>query len=413
MSSPAPKAGTNVQVPNIRHLFMPTCSLDTKALVSHSGEQIAKSLAEVLERFFSASLFPDQNGLLEMALMRLHDRAAANRTRWLSSPLFRGWIDRLRIAMDAADPLASIARVLEQIPDSFLPTPDYFEHLPQWRSGVAEYWEPAFRVTQADDGGHRVTRLTSIAGTEIVVRHDLPSTRLALDRTQAPQRESAILADGVASEDRTYPPYDGSTFDCAMKWLSDCWPQEFADFLQTVQLIVPIDIQGSWSSNSFTLSSMQGACWVTQTDILTTFECLVHEQSHIKLRYIEDSYPLLAADQADILLPVGWRTDPRPLVGIFEGVYVHIHIAHALLRLLASSYNLLADEQARRCTERLRRAIDDIAEGVALLQQHARWTEYGEQYLGWAVDEAESLRKLVGDNPPVGYVTAYRTANSG
>jgi HEXXH motif-containing protein len=115
---------------------------------------------------------------------------------------------------------------------------------------------------------------------------------------------------------------------------------------------------------------------------LQTLESLVHEHSHVKLRYVEEAVPLLQPEQTTARFPVGWRTDPRPVVGIFEGVYVHLHCVMALTRLLEGSS--LAPDMRQGAAGRLNELRTQAREGLALLQAHAQFTAPGKGFLHWA-----------------------------
>lgn len=387
-------------------LFMPGDPFVTRSLVAQSGELLADSVASVLSGLQGTGLFRRVNGHMEMAMSRLNRKDDPARHRWLASPLLRGWVGRLSAALREKNAENAIARVLDQIPNYFGQSETLAE-FPLWYwSNMVEIADPAVRVVirdqeasthsglgQFDAEQLTVMRIKPVGDTPIVVRSDAPSLRLQIDQTAAPQRESAILGDSAPNDDPAFPDYDGSTFDRAALWLSLAWADEHADWLETLQVIVPFQLTGHWSANSFTVSTMQGACWSTQSEPLLAYESLVHEQSHIKLRYIEDSFPLLEQDQPDTVFPVGWRSDRRPIVGIFEGVYVHLHIAHALLRLLET--DLLDAQQSSQCRIRLQEIVLHAAEGAAILQRHARWTENGMKFQQWAFDEVHNLRRQI------------------
>ena len=389
---------------NVNQYFMPGDPADSRNLVLRSGEAIAESVSSVLGGLKATGLFPRADGQMELALRRLAGLEGKARARWLSSPLLRGWVGRLSAALRSGNAETAIARVLDQIPNYFA-QPEALSEFPYWHwSGVIEVADPALCIRASDTSlsegcgltnlqldNCTVDALSPIAGTEIVVRSDAPSLRLQIDQSAAPQRETAVIGDNAPAGDPAYPAYDGATFHTAVEWLSVAWPEELSDWNQTVQVIIPFQLVGRWSANSFTMSSMQGACWSTQSDLLLTYESLVHEQSHIKLRYIEDSFPLLQPGQTDQSFPVGWRSDRRPIIGIFEGVYVHLHIAHALLRLLETG--LLDAEQSVKAHRRLQEIVLHAAQGADILNRYARWTNHGVHFQQWAFDEIHFLRR--------------------
>lgn len=387
---------------DIHNLFMPKNSSDTRYLVGQSGEMLAKSVASVLTKFWQMSIFEQADPLLSIAIDRLADIGARDRQRWLASPLLRAWVGRLSDAMLSLEPAKVILKTLQEIPNYFI-NPELFEKYPPViRQGIIETADVMVRFVSQHRQSHTsdfclgdftLESVHPIIGTQIVIRDDLTTLRVAIDQSCAPQREKAVIGTGVPWGDPAYPPPDGVTLNQAVQWLSDAWPEELHDWKETLQVIVPFQLTGKWSANSFTISSMQGACWSTQVNTLLAYESLVHEQSHIKLRYIEDSYPLLAKGQSNQKYPVGWRSDMRPIIGIFEGVYVHIHIAHALIRLLET--NLLTEPDRCTCRQRLNEVVMHIAEGTQLLSKNARWTSFGDQFLNWASAEKESLLKTI------------------
>ena len=74
--------------------------------------------------------------------------------------------------------------------------------------------------------------------------------------------------------------------------------------------------------NSFSISSLHGAIFLSESyRFLTLAEALVHEYYHNELWWAMTIGPFWkAADEPKLYSP--WRTDPRPLVGVFHGIYV-------------------------------------------------------------------------------------------
>ena len=134
---------------------------------------------------------------------------------------------------------------------------------------------------------------------------------------------------------------------------------------------------------------MQGAVWINPCDMLTVVESMVHEQSHLKLRYLEDAVPLLEPGQTGQRFAVSWRTDTRPVVGIYEGVYVHIHCAIALARCV--EHGVFGVGLRHAATARMRALAAQASDGLAILRANARFTKAGAGYLNWA---AAQLRML-------------------
>jgi HEXXH motif-containing protein len=217
----------------------------------------------------------------------------------------------------------------------------------------------------------------------IVVRNDLPGLRVSLDETRTPERGSAVLERETDARECAYPSGRQRSIVEAAQALLSAWPEEYEDWRSMMRVVVPRLPPRGWEMEGFTISSMQGAAWINPSDTLHALESLVHEHSHVKLRYVEEAVPLLQPEQTGERFPVGWRTDPRPVVGIFEGVYVHLHCVVALVRLLQG--NRVDVKMRRDAAARLDELRIQSREGIALLRAHARFTEAGRGFLPWAV----------------------------
>jgi HEXXH motif-containing protein len=136
------------------------------------------------------------------------------------------------------------------------------------------------------------------------------------------------------------------------------------------------------SLSGFSALSHQGAIWVGPRARLQMVDILVHEQSHVKQRHIEDTADLLDPEQALEVFRVGWRPDPRPLAGIYEGVYVNLHVCEALGRIAACGLVGPAEREQLLAVRRGHAA--NIREALVILAGHARFTPAGSGFLDWA-----------------------------
>jgi HEXXH motif-containing protein len=356
------------------------------------------ALAEYSEHWQQAVL--DLDGLL------LHERIAIG-----SSPLFRRWLHATGRALIAGAPLSSVEPLLASVANY---VPGFAEVSPRGRmlmarGGRIETWDCASSIELPagyGDGGWQCRRkgawihlspasagaqkLSSclvapeamLPRSSIVVRNDLPGLRVSLDETRAPERGSAVREQEIDVRERSYPEGRHHPIMDAAQALLSAWPEEYDDWRCMMRVIVPRLPPPGWQMAGFTISSMQGAAWIHPSTTLQTLESLVHEHSHVKLRYVEEAVPLLRPEQTSARFPVGWRTDPRPVVGIFEGVYVHLHCVMALTRLLEGSS--LAPDMRQGAAGRLNELRTQAREGLALLQAHAQFTAPGKGFLHWA-----------------------------
>ena len=206
--------------------------------------------------------------------------------------------------------------------------------------------------------------------------------KLRLRESEVPERGTGIVWGQLDLNGDSYGEFDSSIFSTACDLLEIVWAEEYIDFCNTLRVVVPRRAPDGWHMDGFTVSSYQGAVWIGAQDLVSVFEALVHEQSHVKHRYIEEAIPLLAERQKADKFWVGWRTDPRPIEGIYEGVYVNVHCCRALFRLL--QHSLLSAEEAELAQTRYVELRQQTREGTALLEKHARFTQAGESFLEWA-----------------------------
>jgi HEXXH motif-containing protein len=329
-----------------------------------------------------------------------------------SSPLFRRWLHASGRALIAGAPpqaleplLASVQNYTRGIgasgdisPRMLLSRQGCIEtwdcansvHLPEGmpdRAWVAVRTNKQLQLNRPDIPQSPVRLALSqpqarLPASDIVVRNDLPGLRIALDETRTPERTGSVRDEVVDDRQDAYPPDRCGPIVEAAGLVLAVWPEEYQDWRWMMRVVVPRLPPSGWRMNGFTLSSMQGASWVYPTDLLATLESLVHEHSHVKLRYIEESASLLQPEQTDARFAVGWRSDPRPLVGIFEGVYVHLHCVLALARCL--SHGCLAPSLRDNAAKRMAELHAQAREGLALLRGHARFTQAGQGFLRWA-----------------------------
>jgi HEXXH motif-containing protein len=135
---------------------------------------------------------------------------------------------------------------------------------------------------------------------------------------------------------------------------------------------IPKQYEGRSKTMSFTVSSHQGAIFLTTSHGPGMLEMLLHEKAHVKLRYVEDIWPLLEPEQTTEFFQVPWRPDPRPIAGIFEGIYVFLQVAIGLSRC----------QQMGLCNVK-RRTTDlfsYLQAGLDIIGRNARMTPEGREH---------------------------------
>jgi HEXXH motif-containing protein len=235
--------------------------------------------------------------------------------------------------------------------------------------------------------GCRVNFAPYLPRSQIALRNDLPLLQLRLLGTE---RDSAVDPGALDHSASSYPTFNPDPYLRAAAIIGDAWPEEYADFRETLHVVVPRTSPRRWRARGMTVSSYAGAIWLFVDTVVDLAEHMVHEQSHVKLRYIEDTCPILGPDQTAERFLVGWRKDPRPIVGIYEGVYVHLHVLTALSA--CNEQHLFSGEDAEACEARCRSVLIEVEEGLNLLSAHGLFTDAGNAYLEWAAETLDDLR---------------------
>lgn len=234
--------------------------------------------------------------------------------------------------------------------------------------------------------GIRVVDAPLLPSSDIAIRNDLPTLKLALSGTK--ERDTGVVLGSYESSPAVYPALSAVPYQDAARLLSAAWAEEYADWNLALQVVVPRTATGDRLARGMTVSSHQGAVWIMADGLLPVFESMVHEFSHIKLRYIEDTYPLLTERQTPERFIVGWRSDPRPVEGIYEGIYVSVHIIRAIRRVLDGA--LPGSEDADLWAERATTLQHQVLEAHSILKAHASLTEHGLVFADWAAEAASA-----------------------
>ena len=217
-----------------------------------------------------------------------------------------------------------------------------------------------------------------LPGTDIVVRNDIPLLRLKLSGTN--QRDTGIEIGNLDSSD-IYSADENSCVEAAAM-LREVWPEEYSDFSKTLQVVVPRKSDLDTAAKGMTVSSHQGAIWIMADDSMSIYESMVHEQSHVKLRYVEEFLPILSPHQTETRFKVAWRKDPRPILGIYEGIYVTVHCVVAFKKALESGAvpSAMRDQWHRRASN----MRTNVLEALPIMEAHAQFTDEGCVFPHWA-----------------------------
>jgi HEXXH motif-containing protein len=243
-----------------------------------------------------------------------------------------------------------------------------------------------------DKHGYTVNASDLVGSVGIRVHNRDPWLRVKLTGTH--QRTT-----GASLFDRDDDIYSSSpelsSVSSAINIVDAVWPEEAEDmalFIKSVLIYRPSDATYS----AFTTSSRQGAIFLGVAPPLPLLEMMLHEKAHVKLRQIQlsDSLLLDPLDEA-FRVKVPWRPDPRPLPGIFEGLYVFTHVCECMGRI----YKFSDEPWALRRTRKL---IGDLTEARTILAENAKLTEAGQAFFSsmsaWIDDLSAEFRNKVADS---------------
>jgi HEXXH motif-containing protein len=125
-------------------------------------------------------------------------------------------------------------------------------------------------------------------------------------------------------------------FDEAWRLLATHIPQRSAECAVGLRALVPLQREGNSSALSATIRHVFGVFGLTRPATAADFAItLVHEYQHSKLSALLDIAQLSdPADSRRYFAP--WRTDPRPLAGLLQGVYAFAGVADTWRALRAA-----------------------------------------------------------------------------
>jgi HEXXH motif-containing protein len=116
-------------------------------------------------------------------------------------------------------------------------------------------------------------------------------------------------------------------FDEAWHLLAEHLPERAAEIAAGLRTLVPLVQTDPGSARSATIRHAFGVFGLTLPPSADEFAVtLVHEFQHSKLSAMLDLQPMSDPDD-HVLYFAPWRTDPRPLAGLLQGVYAFVGVA--------------------------------------------------------------------------------------
>jgi len=408
----------------------------TYSLVAMSGSIVRDGFGFLLDSITDSGIANATNPNILIAKNRVSEPWSQSTQDWASSPLFRSWLHKFVYNLCSTSVLTKAETFINEIPNYCLDIKSVDSAKTTLLScgGVIELYDAKYAINWPRDGlvelmvdediislksgrenrlilervwaGHRV-HLKTIEASQgcklleahglpysrsIVVRNDLNSLRVKLDTSKTPDRSKTYRSGEIDLCSYAYPDTFVGLYKRSCELLASSWLDEFLDWDTTLHVVVPYRAPSGWIVGGFTISSLQGACWISTGTSAKILESLIHEQSHVKLRYLEECVPILELDQTADLFNVGWRTDSRPIVGLYEGIYVNIHVLEAFSRLLESSF--LDSEEYSNLLRRGRELYVQVREACRIIIEYGNFTSPGQAYKDWSLCTLERFNTI-------------------
>lgn len=183
----------------------------------------------------------------------------------------------------------------------------------------------------------------------------------------------------------------------AWRLIEAAWPAAGRELGHYTRLVVPFASRGysTFAEAEFLGAVFMGQCRHPFTDVLYTAEHLLHEHSHLRLHLIMEQERLFEAT-GDGLVESPWRRDPRPVIGIVQGVFVFARVA----RFLRRASQLLGDE---RYAERRHQVVADVRAGLKILAEaeNVTITPLGQALFAQCAHETELTADDADEDGPV------------
>lgn len=163
------------------------------------------------------------------------------------------------------------------------------------------------------------------------------------------------------------------TLGDGLSLLREVWPAAAAASQRILRGVVVLRHQSDHFF-SYTDSSWHGVLFASCRDPVQVANSVVHETAHARLSPLLHLGPLLVDDGAAIH-PSPWRSDPRPLHGLLNGVHAFTSVCEFYRRLLQYSGARAVSHSELQGV--LSREVDRVHEAWRYIQRHAEPTPLG------------------------------------
>jgi uncharacterized protein len=178
------------------------------------------------------------------------------------------------------------------------------------------------------------------------------------------------------------------------RMLAEAWqiltrtaPERAVELADGMQCLVPLTKPDAWAARSATSAEAVGVVGLDRPVTATDFAiALVHEFQHSKLSAILDIVQLYERSDRTFFAP--WRADPRPIGGLFHGVYAFLGVADMWRSLIADPV------ESDRATMEFARARVQVTDAVTTLAASNLLTDAGTRFVQGMVKSIDEFHTV-------------------
>jgi HEXXH motif-containing protein len=165
------------------------------------------------------------------------------------------------------------------------------------------------------------------------------------------------------------------TFAAGWELIARYAPERAEELSAGLRTLVPLTQLDPHSARSATIRDAFGAFGLTRPATAADFAAmLVHEFQHSKLSGVLDIQPLFDASSPELHF-APWRTDPRPVGGLIQGIYAFLGIADLWNRLReCPELAQQAEQEFADVREQVKSALTSLEGSAALNPTGRRFT---------------------------------------
>ncbi|WP_169823956.1 aKG-HExxH-type peptide beta-hydroxylase [Bacillus marinisedimentorum] len=168
----------------------------------------------------------------------------------------------------------------------------------------------------------------------------------------------------------SFTPNDHLFYESCLNLIQEIWPEYYGEMEGHIKLLAIMDTD---AFGGFTTDILPDAIFISHHphDFLWVTENIIHECAHSRLNQLFAIDPIVMNDHSETYKSP-WRTDPRPMKGVFHGAYAFARVAMWLERLqqFHPSYNQTA--------ERLEFVKGQLNDAISVINESGKLSPLGE-----------------------------------